>query len=152
MEKKGTSLAIRGNVDWLCVETTKFYDSEKYPVSVSAASATRLVELQFAAPPDNGIFIVKDCDRQVAMIIHPQYLGNSIEPAPELPAGMLREVLGYKETEPPFAWRSLYLLIALFTVIISLLVIFIPIVILPSEENLGYQKQFVQKTFQEEIE
>jgi hypothetical protein len=149
-EKEGTSLSIRGNVEWLCIENTKFYDTEKYPVSVSATSATRLVELQFAGQPENGIFIVKDCDRQVAVIVHPSYLGSSIEPPPELPPGMLREVLGYKETEPPFAWRSLYLLIALFTVIISMLVIFIPIVILPSEVNLGYEKQSVQVTMQGE--
>jgi hypothetical protein len=141
---EGTSLSVAANLDWLCVENSKFYDTANFSVGVSAASATRLVDLVFAAAPGHGIVVVADSDRQVAEIVNPRYNGVGMEPPPELPAGMLREVLGYREVEPPFAWRSLYVLIALFTVLISLLVIFIPIVILPSEENLGYTKQSVE--------
>jgi hypothetical protein len=143
---EGTSLAIAGNLDWLCIENSKFYDTDPYPVSVAASSATRLVEPQFVAAKNHSIFMIADIDKPVCQIVNPKFASKQIEPPPELPQGMMREVLAYKESEPPFAWRSLYVLIALFTIIISVLVIFIPIVILPSDANLGYTKQSVQST------
>jgi hypothetical protein len=143
---EGTSLAISGNIDWFCVENSRFYDTNPFPLSLAASSLTRLVDLQFVAQKQNAIFLVPDTDKAVCQIVNPKFAWTQIEPPPELPQGMMREVLAYKESEPPFAWRSLYILIALFTVVISVLVIFIPIVILPSDANLGYTKQSVQST------
>jgi hypothetical protein len=147
--KEGIALVVSGNADWMCIEHSKFYDREEFQVSVSAASATRIVGPQFAGDQTSGVLMVDDSKGQMAVVLVPRY-GKEMEPAPDLPAGVLREVFAYKETEPPFGWRSLYLLIALFTVVISVMVVFIPIVIVPGEEGLGYRKQEVQTVIQSE--
>jgi hypothetical protein len=139
----GTSLAVSGNLDWLCIEACRFYDVQKFPV---ASSATRLVDLRFAANGSSAFFVVRDADREVFVVVRAAFDGRRLEETPELPPGMMREVLAYREREPPFAWRALYLLMGLLTVIISMVVSFIPVVILPTKANEGWTRQSVQKT------
>lgn len=139
--KEGTSLSVENNIDYLCIEGCNFYDVDPYPVRISGASATRIVDGKFTADAANGIYVVLDTEVRKCDIINPQFWGAKMDKEPTLPAGMMREVLSYNESEPMFAWRSLYMLIAVFAVGISLLIIFIPIVILPGQADEGWVKQ-----------
>jgi hypothetical protein len=141
---QGMSLSIVGNLDWLCVERSYFFDHAAFPISVASSSATRFVDLFFKGSPDSCFYIVNDTGQVNYQIVNPEFRGRGMDPEPELPPEMMKEVMVYVEREPAFAWRSLYLLMGIFAVFLSSLIGVLPTVILPTRMNNGWTKQSIQ--------
>jgi hypothetical protein len=93
------------------------------------------------AKAEDAIYVVPDTDTPKIVIGSLKYNGIRLGEPPEVPAGLVRDVLVYKEKEPPMAWRGLYSLIGIFTLILSFVTAFLPVLILPARAQDGWIRQ-----------
>ena len=147
-ENNGSSLLIEQNSEILCIETNYFYDKEDFPVYLSISHEIYFTNNYFLSSSTNSIsFDIQSSQSDISenfKITNCGYLGKGIKPFQNLPFELMREEFIYDENEPAIEWKSLYLVSAIFAIILLFIVIFMPLLTQPTIADSGWSKQTLQ--------
>jgi len=133
----GTSFATSECPEYLLLEHCYFYDTESVPISVSTDCSIYVTNPIFMGNLDESIHIY-DSEKGIKpkyTMVNPIGYGKGMPALPHLPAELLRDVILWRETEPYFEWKGLYLIIALMIIVFSMIGLIVPALILPSSKR-----------------